>query len=73
MLKEYVISVPVVKKEYWDDLQSQVVPDYEKLMQNLLLKPMEKAYEILHWEMPDIKKAFIKTNFSFIKKPKATA
>lgn len=73
MLKEYVISVPVVKKEYWDDLQSQVVPDYEKLMQNLLLKPMEKAYEILHWEMPDIKKAFIKTNFSFIKKSKATA
>jgi len=55
--KEYVISVPTNKEEYWDILPDLVEPDYTKLVHKLIFKPIEKMYNALKWDIPNISRA----------------
>lgn len=70
--KEYVLSLPTDKKEYWDKVTDWIVPDYPKLRNKLIIKPITKIYESLGWEIPNIARADIKSSFSCFKKKKKT-
>ena len=68
LLKEYVISVPTNRREYWDMLPSIIVPDYPKLRKKLIYAPIEKIYKAMNWEMPNIDRADVRSSFSVFKR-----
>lgn len=68
--KEYVLSIPTNKKKYWDKLSEWIIPDYDKLRTKLIIKPIEKIYEAMKWQIPNISRADIKSSFSKFKKSK---
>lgn len=57
---EYVISLPLESK-YWDNIEDYIEIDYEKMVERLIEKPLEKLYKILEMELPK----FTNKSFSF--------
>ena len=51
--KEYVISLPLNSK-LWDNLEDYIEVDYNKMIDRLIKKPLEKLYKILNIEFPII-------------------
>lgn len=66
--KEYVLSIPTNKQEYWEELPNWIEPDYDKLRKKLILLPIDKIYKSMNWEIPNISRADIKSSFAKFKK-----
>ena len=66
--KEYVLSVPTNKQEYWEELDKWIEPDYDRLRQKLILLPIDKIYKAMNWEIPNISRADVKSSFAKFKK-----
>lgn len=50
--KEYVLSVPNVDSN-WSVIEGKVEPDYARMKERLILKPMDAFYSALGWKLPD--------------------
>lgn len=49
--KEYVISVPD-GNNYWELVKKNIVVDYDKMKERLIIKPVKAFYDALNWNLP---------------------